>query len=102
MTSDGAPPIAPDPRSGDTSTSVQPKQSKRISGGLRKAIERARKRGLSRYRLWQLTGVGQPSLSAFAKDREGLSLDAADKIAEVLKLRIVEDARRRPAKKARR
>jgi plasmid maintenance system antidote protein VapI len=69
----------------------------RISGELRQAIERARERGTSRYALWKLTGVGQPQLSAFVKQRESLSLDAADRIAEALGLRLVEDARPRKA-----
>jgi len=71
----------------------------RVSGELRQAIERARERGTSRYALWKLTGVLQSQLCAFAKGREGLSLDAADKIAEALKLRLVSDAPPRTRKK---
>jgi hypothetical protein len=56
-----------------------------FSDELRAVIDNA---PISRYRLWQLTGIDQASLTRFMAGKEGLSLAAIDKIAEVLGLHI--------------
>ena len=45
----------------------------------------------SRYRLCKLTGVDAGQLSRFARGKGRLGQDAADAIAAVLRLRIVQD-----------
>ncbi|MGD0654664.1 MAG: helix-turn-helix transcriptional regulator [Thermoguttaceae bacterium] len=59
-----------------------------FSDELRAAIANA---PISRYRLWQLTGIDQASLARFVAGKEGLSLVAIDKIAQTLGLHIVVD-----------
>ena len=47
---------------------------------------------LSHYRLCKETGIDKASLSKFMSgEREGLSMDALNKLAALLKLRIVSD-----------
>ena len=61
------------------------KQRPSLSVELRQAIERSR---LSRYGIWQQTGIDQGSLSKFMDGERGLSIESIDKIAELLGLHI--------------
>ena len=45
--------------------------------------------GMSRYELWQRTGVAQEALSRFMATGYGLSLRSIDKLAPTLGLRLV-------------
>lgn len=68
------------------------KQRPSLSVELRQAIERS---GLSRYGIWQQTGIDQGSLSKFIDGERGLSIESIDKIAELLGLHIcTADAKR--------
>ena len=44
---------------------------------------------LSRYALWQATGIDQASLSRFVQGKGGLSLEAVDKLVDALDLELV-------------
>ena len=52
---------------------------------LRRLIEDAE---ISRYQLWQQTGIDQAVLSKFVNGKGGLSMESLDKIGEVLNLQI--------------
>jgi transcriptional regulator with XRE-family HTH domain len=43
---------------------------------------------MSRYRIAQLTGIAESTLSLFVRGERGLSLDSIDRLMEVLKLEI--------------
>jgi predicted XRE-type DNA-binding protein len=58
----------------------------KVSDQLRRAIDQS---GVSRYRIWKLTGVAQSTLSKFANKKTALSMEALDLIGEVLGMRIV-------------
>ena len=62
------------------------KQRLSLSDELRQAIERS---GVSRYSIWQQTGIDQGSLSKFMDGERGLSIESIDKLAELLGLHIV-------------
>jgi transcriptional regulator with XRE-family HTH domain len=64
-----------------------PKKTKRkpLSEELREAVERA---GLSRYSIWQQTGIDQGTLCKFMAGDRGLSIESIDKLAELLGLHI--------------
>ena len=64
-----------------------PKKQQRasLSDELRQAIERS---GLSRYSIWQQTGIYQGSLSKFMDGERGLGLESIDKLADLLGLHI--------------
>jgi predicted XRE-type DNA-binding protein len=64
-----------------------PKKQQRasLSDELRQAIERS---GLSRYSIWQQTGIDQGSLSKFMDGERGLGLESIDKLADLLGLHI--------------
>lgn len=62
------------------------KQRLSLSDELRQAIERS---GVSRYSIWQQTGIDQGSLSKFMDGERGLGLESIDKLAELLGLHIV-------------
>ena len=74
-----------------------PKKSNRkpLSEELREAVERS---GLSRYSIWQQTGIDQGTLCKFMAGDRGLSIESIDKLADLLGLHIcTEDAEpRRP------
>jgi plasmid maintenance system antidote protein VapI len=53
---------------------------------------------LSRYRIAQLTGVSNASLSLFVNGRRSLSLGAASLLAEVLGFQLVREKRTRKAR----
>jgi DNA transposition AAA+ family ATPase len=62
------------------------KQRLSLSDELRQAIERS---GVSRYSIWQQTGIDQGSLSKFMDGERGLGMESIDQIAELLRLHIV-------------
>jgi hypothetical protein len=61
------------------------KQRLSLSDELRQAVERS---GLSRYSIWQQTGIDQGSLSKFMDGERGLGMESIDKIADLLGLHI--------------
>jgi len=64
-----------------------PKKTKRkpLSDELREAVERS---GLSRYSIWQQTGIDQGTLCKFMAGDRGLSIESIDKLADLLGLHI--------------
>lgn len=62
------------------------KQRPSLSDELRQAIERS---GLSRYSIWQQTGIDQGSLSKFMDGERGLGMESIDKLADLLGLHII-------------
>ena len=56
-----------------------------LTDQLRQLIETAE---ISRYQLWQQTGIDQAVLSKFVNGKGGLSMESLDKIGEVLNLQI--------------
>ena len=68
-----------------------PKKPKRktLSDELRDAVERS---GLTRYAIWQETGIDQGTMSKFMAGNRGLSLESIDKLADLLGLHVVTDA----------
>lgn len=67
------------------------KQRLSLSDELRQAIERS---GLSRYSIWQQTGIDQGSLSKFMDGERGLGMESIDKLADLLGLHIAAEPRR--------
>jgi hypothetical protein len=61
---------------------------KPLSDQLRQAIKAS---GLTRYSIWQQTGIDQGTLSKFMAGGRGLSLTSIDKLAGLLRLRLVAD-----------
>ena len=61
------------------------KQRLSLSDELRQAVERS---GLSRYSIWQQTGIDQGSLSKFMDGERGLGMESIDKLADLLGLHI--------------
>ena len=55
-----------------------------VTEQLRKAIKTS---GMSRYRIWKLTGVSQPRLSTFMAGGK-LTLDQVDAVCKVLGLQL--------------
>ena len=70
-----------------------------LTDQLRQLIESGE---LSRYQLWQQTGIDQAVLSKFVNHKGGLSMESLDKIGELLDLQITKKpkpaARRRSEK----
>ena len=66
-----------------------------LTDQLRQLIETAE---ISRYEIWQRTGIDQAVLSKFMNAKCGLSMESLDKIGEVLDLQIT----KRPKTAARR
>ncbi len=67
-----------------------------LSDELRQAVERS---GLTRYSIWQQTGIDQGSLSKFMDGERGLGMESIDKLADLLGLHIcTADAGRRGSK----
>lgn len=52
---------------------------------IRKAIAKSEK---TRYRLWKETGISQGHLSEFMAGTKGLSVEALEKLAACLKLKV--------------
>ena len=67
------------------------KQRLSLSDELRQAIEQS---GLSRYSIWQQTGIDQGSLSKFMDGERGLGMESIDKLADLLGLHIAAESRR--------
>ena len=65
------------------------KQRTSLSDELRQAVEQS---GLSRYSVWQQTGIDQGTMSKFMAGARGLSLESIDKLADLLGLHVVTDA----------
>ena len=65
-----------------------------LTDQLRQLIEDAE---ISRYQLWQQTGIDQAVLSKFVNGKGGLSMESLDKIGELLNLQITK--RPSPAKR---
>lgn len=65
------------------------KQRLSLSDELRQAIERS---DMSRYGIWQKTGIDQGSLSKFMDGERGLSIESVDKLADLLGLHICADS----------
>ncbi len=62
---------------------------KTLCDQIRDAVQRSK---LSHYRICQETGIDKASMSKFLSgEREGLSMDNLNKLAALLKLRIVSD-----------
>jgi transcriptional regulator with XRE-family HTH domain len=57
----------------------------KLSEQMRRAIEAS---GLTRYRIWKLTGIDQSTLSKFANRKIDLSMESLDKLADLLDLNI--------------
>jgi transcriptional regulator with XRE-family HTH domain len=57
----------------------------KFSNQLRLAVEAC---GLTRYRIWQLTGIDQTTLSEFVNGKAGLSMKALDTLADLLDLNV--------------
>lgn len=70
------------------------KRKLKLSDELRKAIAEA---DFSRYRLWQITGIDEATLSRFMTGKGGLSVDGLDRIAEALGLHITVQKPKRKA-----
>jgi transcriptional regulator with XRE-family HTH domain len=75
-------------------------QKKTFVDSIRAAILDAKKRGLSRYAISQLTGCPQSSFSAFVHGRQGISVELLDALADLLGLKLVVDARVQQARAA--
>jgi DNA transposition AAA+ family ATPase len=71
------------------------KQRLSLSDELRQAIERS---GVSRYSIWQQTGIDQGSLSKFMDGERGLGIESIDKLADLLGLHIVAEPEPRRSK----
>lgn len=75
-----------------------PKKQQRpsLSDELRQAVERS---GLSRYSIWQQTGIDQGTMSKFLAGDRWLSEESVDKLAALLGLHIcTADAKPRRSK----
>lgn len=62
------------------------KQRRPVSGPLRKAVKES---GVTRYQLSQQVGVAESVLSRFVTGKQGITLDTADRLADVLGLEVV-------------
>lgn len=59
-----------------------------LTDTLKKEIKRC---GMTRYQLWKLSGVEQSILSRFMAGKIGMTLETADPLCRVLKLRLKKD-----------
>ncbi len=66
--------------------------SKLLSDQIRDAV---RKSGLSGYRICEKTGIEPASLSRFLSGERGMSLASLDKLAALLRLKIVVERKRK-------
>jgi transcriptional regulator with XRE-family HTH domain len=64
----------------------------KFSDQVRRAVEAS---GLTRYRIWQETGIDQSTLSKFVTGKAALSMEALDKLADLLDLNVT--AGKKPA-----
>ena len=58
---------------------------KRFTDQIRAAADNS---SMSRYRIWQLTGISQATLSKFMSGKGGMSLEGLDALAKVLRLEV--------------
>lgn len=72
------------------------KRPKKFSDQIRAAVENC---GVSRYQIWQETGIDAGALCHFVAGRRGLSMDSLDKLADYIGLRV--ETVDRPRKKGR-
>jgi transcriptional regulator with XRE-family HTH domain len=64
-------------------------KTKSLTDQIRDAVKASK---LSHYRLCKETGIDKASMSRFmSRERHGLSIDALNRLAALLKLRIVSD-----------
>jgi transcriptional regulator with XRE-family HTH domain len=64
-------------------------KTKSLTDQIREAVKASK---LSHYSICKATGIDKASISRFmSRQRHGLSMDALNKLAAVLKLRIVSD-----------
>ena len=73
---------------------VMAKRRSKMSDRIRRMIDDS---GLTRYRLWQETGIDQATLSRFMAGG-GLSMDNLDKLADLFDWEITVRAKRRAPK----
>jgi transcriptional regulator with XRE-family HTH domain len=66
---------------------------KRFSDQIRDAITASK---LSRYRICADIGLSQAAMSRFMNGKGGLSLETVDRLADLLKLRVVVETDRKP------
>jgi hypothetical protein len=71
------------------------KQRKSFTDELRLAVEES---GLTRYAIWQATGIDQGSMCKFLNGERGLGLDSIDKLADLLGLHVVSEHDQRKKK----
>jgi len=67
-----------------------------ILDAIRKAIDKGAK---SRYRIWKDTGISESHLSKLMRGERGLSIEAAERLAEYLNLEITIRPKRREKEK---
>ena len=56
-----------------------------LSDQIRRALNDC---GMTRYRVWKLTGIGEDTLSRFVKGERGLPMKTLDRLADFLDLNI--------------
>jgi len=71
-----------------------PKSAPSISDQFRAAIVAS---GVSRYRIWQETGIAESTLSKLMAGKGGLSIEGIDAIGRLLRLHLVADPAATPA-----
>ncbi len=76
----------------NANTDDMAKRRKALSDQVRQAVKAS---DLSRYRIWQETGIDQGALSRFVRGKVGISLEALDKLADLLDLHITTGQSRR-------
>ena len=81
-----------DMNTSNTYTDDMAKRRKALSDQVRQAVKAS---DLSRYRIWQETGIDQAALSRFVHGEAGISLEALDKLADLLDLHITTGQSRR-------
>jgi len=64
------------------------RRSNKMTDQIRRAIDDS---GLTRYRIAQETGIDESTLAKFYNGHRGLSMDALNRLGELLNLRIVMD-----------
>ncbi len=72
---------------------VMSSKSRKLSDQIREAMARS---GMTRYRISQLTGIDQATLSRFFHGTGGLAMDKLDRLGEVLGLDVVCRKPRKP------
>lgn len=60
-----------------------------LATSLRRAIDKAERAGTTRYSIGKAANLPQSTLSRFMRGQRGLGLDVAERVADVLGLRVV-------------